>query len=99
MTALSKTLEIRSSPHIGGGHSVDVIMFHVVLALLPVCGFAVWVFGLAALLTLAVAVGACVCAEQILCRLTGRETTVGDWSAVITGLLYGLTLPPSLALG
>ena len=32
------------------------------------------------------------------CRLTGQASTVGDWSVVITGLLYGLTLPPGLPL-
>lgn len=98
MSGAHKTLEIRSSPQIRGGHSVDVIMFNVVLALLPVCAFAVYAFGLAALLTLVTAAASCVGAEHAFCRLTGRETTTGDWSAVITGLLYGLTLPPGLAL-
>ncbi len=50
MTQLSKTLTIQSSPHIGSGASVDSIMFNVVLALLPVSAFAVYCFGLAALL-------------------------------------------------
>ncbi len=98
MSDLNQTLEIRSSPHIGSGHSVESIMFNVVLALLPVCAFAVWEFGLAALLTLGVAAGSCVLTEHILCRRAGRDTTVGDWSAMITGLLYGLTLPPGMAL-
>ena len=94
----AKTLEIRSSPHIGSGDSADVIMFNVVLALLPVCGFAVYHFGLAALLNLTVAVGTCVATEHILCRLGGRDSAIGDWSAVVTGMLYSLTLPPGLAL-
>lgn len=94
----NKTLEIRSSPHIGGGHSVDTIMFNVVLALLPVSAFAVYAFGLAALCTLGVAVASCVAAEHLLCRLSRQESSVSDWSAVITGLLFGLTLPPGTAL-
>lgn len=98
MTTLHKTLEIRSSPHIGSGNSVDTIMFHVVLALLPVSAFAVYTFGLATLLVLLTAVTTCVVTEHLLCRLNGRATTVGDWSVVITGLLYGLTLPPGMAL-
>ena len=49
---LKKTLEIRTSPHILSGYSVDTIMFNVVLALLPVTLFAVYAFGLAGLLTL-----------------------------------------------
>ena len=98
MTKFAKTLTIQSSPHIGAASSVDSIMFNVVLALLPVCAFAVYVFGLAALLVLLTAVLSCVITEHLLCRLNGRETTVGDWSVVITGLLYGLILPPSLPL-
>ncbi len=98
MTQLSKTLTIQSSPHIGSGASVDSIMFNVVLALLPTSAFAVYCFGLAALLVLMTAVITCLATEHLLCRLNGRVTTVGDWSVVITGLLYGLTLPPSLPL-
>jgi len=36
--------------------------------------------------------------EHLICRATGKPTTVGDWSVTITGLLYGLTLPPCLPL-
>ncbi|MBW2687166.1 MAG: RnfABCDGE type electron transport complex subunit D, partial [Deltaproteobacteria bacterium] len=52
MAKSGKTLEIRTSPHILSGYSVDTIMFNVVLALLPVTAFAVFAFGLAGLLTL-----------------------------------------------
>jgi electron transport complex protein RnfD len=98
MRLAAKTLTIRSSPHIGAASSVDTIMFNVVLALLPVCGYAVYAFGMAALLVLLTAVISCVLTEHLLCILSGRSTTIGDWSVVITGLLYGLVLPPSLPL-
>ncbi len=98
MTQFAKTMEIGSSPLLRSGTSVDSIMFNVVLALLPITGFAVYVFGLAAVLTLATATLSCVVTEHVLCRLTGKHTTVGDWSVVVTGLLYGLTLPPALPL-
>ncbi len=98
MTRLAITLTIQSSPHIRGGASVDTIMFNVVLAMLPVCAFAIYAFGLASFLVLATAVASCVLSEHLLCRVNGRATTIHDWSAVITGMLYGLTLPPSLPL-
>jgi electron transport complex protein RnfD len=98
MAGLTRTLEIRTSPHILSGHSVDTIMFNVVLALLPVSAFAVYAFGAAALLTLLVALASCLASEQLACRLGGRASTLGDWSVAITGLLYGLTLPPGLPL-
>jgi len=98
MAKAGKTLEIRTSPHILSGYSVDTIMFNVVLALLPITGFAVYAFGLAGLLTLSMALASCVLTEHVICRLASKPTTVGDWSVTITGLLYGLTLPPNLPL-
>ena len=95
---LSKTLHISTSPHIAKGISTDSIMFHVVLALLPVAGFAVFAFGWNALLLLAISTAACVGTEHLLCRASGQKSTISDWSAVITGLLLGLTLPPIFPL-
>ena len=96
--ARGKTLEIRTSPHILSGHRVDTIMFNVVLALLPTTAFAIYAFGLAGALTLTVATGSCVATEFGFCRLSKKKSTVGDSSVTITGLLYGLTLPPGLPL-
>jgi electron transport complex protein RnfD len=98
MSLLSKTLEIRTSPHILAGYSVDTIMFNVVLALLPTTAFAIYAFGIAALLNLGTAVLSCLLAEHAACRFAGKPSTLGDWSVAITGLLYGLTLPPGLPL-
>ena len=98
MNEPGKILEIGSSPHITEGDSVEVIMRNVVLAMLPVCVYAVFAFGAAAALVLATALVSCVATERVLCRLTRQANTVGDWSVTITGLLYGLTLPPQLPL-
>jgi electron transport complex protein RnfD len=98
MSEQARTLEIHTSPHVSSGASVDVIMRNVVWALLPVAAFAVYSFGIAALLTLLVAVLSCVATEHLLCRFAAAPTTVRDWSVTITGLLYGLTLPPALPL-
>ncbi len=98
MSYRSKTLEIASSPHVASGQSVDAIMRNVVYALLPVVAFAVFAFGLAALLVIATATLSCVGTEYLLNRARGEASTLGDWSVVITGLLYGLILPPGLPL-
>jgi len=98
MSGAGKLLEIRTSPHVVSGNRVDTIMFNVVLALLPVTAFSIHAFGLPALLTLTVAVASCVGTEQAACWLRGERTTVADGSVVITGLLFGLTLPPALPL-
>ncbi|MGB5578314.1 MAG: RnfABCDGE type electron transport complex subunit D, partial [Woeseiaceae bacterium] len=98
MAGSSKYLEIGSSPHVTDGTSTDVIMRNVFLALLPVTAFAIYAFGTGAALVIAVATVSCVLTEHWLCRWTGKPSTVGDWSVAITGLLYGLILPPDLPL-
>lgn len=95
---LSKTLHISTSPHIVKGLGTDDIMRHVVYALLPTTFFAIYSFGINALLVLLTATASCVLTEHVLCKLSKKESTVSDWSAVITGLLLGLTLPPIFPL-
>jgi electron transport complex protein RnfD len=69
-------------------------MLHMVIALLPATAFAVVAFGLAALATILAAILACVLAE----RLAGPPSTLADGSALLTGLLLGMSLPPALPL-
>ncbi|MBO0330334.1 RnfABCDGE type electron transport complex subunit D [[Muricauda] lutisoli] len=95
---LRKTLNISTSPHINSGRSTEQIMKNVVWALLPVVFFSIYSFGLNALLVIGTATFASVLTEHVLCKLSKKKTTVGDYSAVITGLLLGLTLPPSFPL-
>lgn len=90
--------ELRSSPHLRAKTRTDVIMRNVVFALLPIVGFAVFAFGLSALCLVAVTTAATVLTEYLSCKLSGRENTTGDFSAVITGMLLGLTLPPGFPL-
>jgi electron transport complex protein RnfD len=91
-------MELRTSPHIARGVSVEVIMRNVVYALLPITAMAFYVFGLSALLLVVVCTLSAVVTEHVVCRLTRHATTVADYSAVITGLLLGLTLPPGFPL-
>lgn len=93
-----QTLNISTSPHVVKNTSVDQIMMHVVFALFPVALFAVFSFGWNAALVIITAVTSCVLTEHYLCKTTKKQTTVSDWSAVITGLLLGLTLPPIFPL-
>src|ERR1044071_5536629 len=80
-------IEVRTSPHLHAPRSVEMIMRNVVYALLPLCAYSVWLFGISALAVIVVALASCVLTEHIGCKLTGRESTIGDFSAVITGLL------------
>ena len=91
-------IELRTSPHLKQTVTVEQIMRNVVYALLPVCAFAVYAFGISVLALLTVTTLTCVLSESLFCRLSGRPNTVNDWSIVITGLLLGLTLPPGFPL-
>lgn len=93
-----KTLSISTTPHVLSGHSVDTIMRNVVYALLPTTIYSIYLFGLAALACVLTSVITCVLTEYLLTRWQTKTTTINDWSAVITGLLFALTLPPGLAL-
>ena len=82
------------SPHIHGGESTRRIMGDVVLALLPALAVSTYVLGWRVLFTTAVAVIACVLFEYLIQRfLFKRGTTIGDLSAVVTGMLLAFNLP------
>lgn len=91
-------LELRTAPHLVRGVGVERIMLHVVLALLPICAFAVWQYGLSALALLLTVTATCLLGERLFNRLSGSASTLSDGSATITGLLLALTLPPSFPL-
>ena len=97
-TLTTAVIEVRTSPHFHAERSVDMIMRNVVYALLPICIYSVWLFGASALALIATATAACLITESIGYKISGRRSSVDDYSAIITGLLLALTLPPGLPL-
>lgn len=85
-------LLITASPHLGTRDSTPKIMWHVVLSLVPVAAAAAYFFGASALLVMAGALAGAVLTEGAF----AGWGTLRDGSAVITGLLLALTLPPGL---
>ncbi|MDP1635154.1 MAG: RnfABCDGE type electron transport complex subunit D [Gallionellaceae bacterium] len=92
------SMELRTSPHLVSDRSVERIMKHVVLSLLPVCAFSVWQYGLSALALLLTVTATCLLTERLFNRAAAQASTLGDWSATITGVLLALTLPPAFPL-
>ena len=89
-------LTVSPSPHDHAPDTVRQIMLDVVIALLPACVAALWFFGGRAALLLVVCVGTALAVEAM-CRLAmGRPQTLGDGSALVTGILLALNLPPGL---
>ncbi len=93
-----KALELTPAPHLRGAPGTAWMMRSVFYALAPAILAAVFLFGLSAVLVLAVTTAGCVFAEMLWCRMRGEKSTVGDFSAALTGLLLGLTLPPACPL-
>ncbi len=91
-------MHLSSGPHIRTKRDARVIMLDVVIALLPAAVAGVYWFGLPALWVLLVSVASAVGAEALFNVLAKKEQTIGDFSAVVTGLLLGLNLPVSVPL-
>lgn len=96
-------VELHTSPHFSRGQSVERIMFHVVLALVPIVLFSIYKYGIAAIAVIGTTTLVCVGTEYLVSRHLARRndktrSSLGDYSAVITGVLLGLTLPPGIPL-
>jgi Na+-translocating ferredoxin:NAD+ oxidoreductase subunit D len=87
-------LELAASPHLHTPDSTERIMWTVAASLLPLVTASFWFFGISALLVVTAAVAGALVTE----RVTGSHSTLRDGSAIITGLLLGLTLPPGFPL-
>ena len=94
----AKPLLLSSSPHLYSPVTTRGIMMAVIVALLPTTIFGVYLYGAAALALVAVSVASAVASEWLFRLALKRPTSVGDLSAVVTGLLLALVLPPSTPL-
>lgn len=86
---------LSSSPHYTIPVTTRHVMAMVILALLPIAVWGVVLFGLPALITLITAIASCVGFEALFRKMTGQDVRAGDLSAVITGLLFAMVLPPT----
>ncbi len=89
-------LIVSSSPHLHAKSSTASIMWDVSIALTPAALWGVYVFGFRALAILLVSIASAVGIEWLLGRLS-KETTIGDGSAFLTGLLIGMNMPADAA--
>lgn len=88
-------LVVTAWPHIRTPESTPRIMFSVVAALIPATLVGLYFFGSNAAWTLLWSVGSALGTEWLIRRTRGEKDTLGDGSAAVTGLLLGLTMPPS----
>ena len=96
---MDKKYIVSPSPHIHADISTSSIMRDVIIALCPALVVSVLAYGWAELLVIAVSVASCVLLEWAVTKwLLKRPSTVGDLSAVVTGLLLAMNLPSSIPL-
>ncbi|MBN2483215.1 MAG: RnfABCDGE type electron transport complex subunit D [Candidatus Omnitrophica bacterium] len=89
-------LRISSSPHVRASAHTGWVMQQVIIALLPAVAAAVYFFRLSAVWLIFNCIISCVMTEEIVCRLRHKPSTIRDASAVLTGLLLALILPPTI---
>lgn len=85
------------SPHIRDKSSTRRIMIDVCIALIPTLAFGVWHFGINALFVIIASVLSCVVSEAVFELIVKKPVTVFDFSAVVTGLILALNMPPNVA--
>ena len=85
-----------SSPHIRSVENTRSIMLDVIIAMLPALFWAIYNFGFKALLSVVVSVVACLFWEWLYRKLLKKPQSIGDLSAVVTGMLLAFVCPPEL---
>ena len=89
-------LIVSSSPHISSPVKTKNIMLDVIIAMVPALLASVYFFGPRALALVVITVAACVISEYISRKVMKREQTIGDLSAVVTGMLLAFNYPATL---
>lgn len=89
---MSKLYNVSLSPHVRAKETTQSIMLDVIIALLPAMAVGVWIYGWRALLITALSIASCVICEYIFEKLLKRKVTVGDLSAVVTGMILAMNL-------
>ena len=93
---MENKMYVSSSPHFQTSSSTTKIMLDVIIALLPATVASVIIFGPLALMLVGICVATCVLCEYVSRKVMKRDTTIGDLSAVVTGLLLALNLPVNI---
>lgn len=89
-----RILNVSSNPHVRSGVSTSNIMLAVIIALLPATGFGIYNFGAKVLILIFSTIAACILTEYLFEVIVHKKVTIDDYSAIVTGLLLSLCLPP-----
>ena len=95
---MSELLHVSSAPHVRAKTSTSNVMLWVIIALLPTTCFGIYNFGIRALILLVATVLSCVLSETVFNLICKKKNTIGDLSAVVTGMILALNMPVTLPI-
>ena len=93
---MQNIVKVASSPHVRDGDTTQRLMIDGAIYLIPASVYGVWQFGMNALLVLIATVIASVAAEYLYEKLMHKPITISDGSAVVTGMILALNMPPEI---
>ena len=93
---MNKLLNVSSSPHVRCSVDTQSLMLDVAIAMLPAAAFGVYNFGFHALFVILATVAACIASEYVYEKLMHRPITIMDGSALVTGMILALNMPPEI---
>ena len=93
---MERLLHASSSPHVRDTVTTKNIMYDVLIAMIPAAAFGVYQFGFNALLVIILTMAACVLSEYIFEKAMKRPITIADGSALVTGMILALNMPPEI---
>ncbi len=91
-----ENITVSPAPHISKAHSTRSIMLDVIIALMPAVLGALWFFRVRAAVVIGTCVIACVATEWLCNLIRKKANSVDDLSAVVTGIILALSLPPAV---
>lgn len=89
---------VSTSPHISSGVRPWHLMGAVIIALLPLCIYGIYLFGISALAVILTSVISCVVFEGLFQKINKLPVRLGDLSAIVSGLMLSMVLPPTIPL-
>ena len=95
---MERLLHVSSSPHVRDTVTTKNIMYDVLIAMIPAAAFGVYQFGFNALLVIILTMAACVLSEYIFEKAMKRPITIADGSALVTGMILALNMPPEIPI-
>ena len=95
---MSELFHVSSAPHVRAKASTRNVMLWVNIAMLPTACFGIYNFGFRALLLIVATVLSCVLSETVFNLIAKKKNTIGDLSAVVTGMILALNMPVTLPI-